>query len=110
MNCEDCPVPAEQCENQSICPVDEPEITSEDLAKEMNERHYSPATMRGKVTLVQNFYKDDTWDHEEVVTNYSGEGYLEDHPEGADRGGYVPYWERGDATAYYSSNEEWVAI
>ena len=76
------------------------------LAQRLNEARIWPNTERGKVTL---FKQDEEGDAtEEKVVGFDGEGYVDEHPEGSDRGGFVPYWESGGEKAYhYEPDGEW---
>jgi len=62
------------------------------LAEQLNKVNALPQANEGKITLV------DEGDNE---IEFEGHGYLDEHPEGADRGGYVPFWFQGDKTAMY---------
>lgn len=75
---------------------------AEMLAEELNRLEAWPDVNRGKVTLQDQ-------DGNPLIPEVEGEGYVDPHPEGSDRGGYVPYWERNGAQVYYDENGEgWV--
>jgi len=76
-------------------------MTNEELAEELNQKSAFPDVNKGKVQILGI---------DEKPIDCPGTGYVDAHPEGADRGGYVPYWECNGAKAYYSSNEEWASV
>ncbi len=63
------------------------------LAARLNEIGAQPEASEGKIYLI---------DEEGKNIEFDGHGYLDAHPEGADRGGYVPFWFQGDESALYS--------
>jgi len=65
------------------------------LADELNKLDAWPEVHRGKVTLQ---------DQNGNALNIEGEGYVDEHPEGSDRGGFVPYWERNGSVVHYDEN------
>ena len=42
------------------------------------------------------------------VLRVQGKGFLGAHPEGVDRGGYVPWWKDGGVEVYLYHDETWV--
>ena len=75
--------------------------TAEDLASTLSENIIIPIVKRSKVTLLA--LKENNKD-EKVKTQ--GKGYVDPHPEGADRG-FVPFWEINGIKAYFNG-EEWL--
>ena len=74
------------------------------LADELNQRELTPGTViEGKV---YGFFDSDDNDleFEESKTGVT-HGYLDEHPEGADRGGYCPWVFRDEESAFW--HEEW---
>jgi len=77
------------------------------LAQKLNADGVYPTSMgKGQVAL---FKDDDQGNEIDVTANYPDiELYIDEHPEGADRGGYVPWAEAGSDTAfYYGPDGEW---
>jgi uracil phosphoribosyltransferase len=65
-----------------------------------------PAVSKGVVTLM----REKETEQEEVVPLPDGaKAYVDSHPEGSDRGGYVPYVElaSGVSVYYYEGDGEW---
>ena len=69
------------------------------LHDELNELNAEPKTNKGEVTLE---------DQDGNPLEVEGKGYVDEHPEGSDRGGYVPYWERGEEQAFYEEEDGWL--
>lgn len=79
------------------------------FAELLNENELVPSCKRGKVTLQVVSPED-----EDAYVKASAEvlervgfksGYVEAHPEGSDRGGYVPtVYSRDEEVAYYDEN------
>jgi len=79
----------------------------------LNSKHASPEIQRGRIVAL-SFYDDRNYDepreptpeeYEFLGLNPDELGYIEPHPEGADRGGYVPTLTNG---CHYSEvNCEW---
>ena len=67
------------------------------LHDELNEIKPQIYPKQGKVLL-----KDDNGED----LDFEGEGYIDAHPEGADRGGYQSYWKRGDELAVFD-DQDW---
>lgn len=77
-------------------------LNSEELCELFNEHGVTPVVNKGKVTLE---WTDETFD-DSVFDNY--EGWVEEHPEGSDRGGYRPYVEvNGEGLAYNENGDGW---
>lgn len=71
------------------------------LRDELNKLEAWPEPNKGKVNLE---------DQDGKPLEVEGEGWLDAHPEGSDRGGYVPYWVRGEERAYYDeTGGEWLS-
>lgn len=69
-----------------------------DLAEFLNSNDVRPVCRKGQVTL------------EPLAPDELGitDGYLHEHPEGSDRGGYVPTVFTASGSAYYDENAgEW---
>ena len=64
-----------------------------------------PEVDKGKVTL----YRDTPEGEVEVPLPEGAKGYVDAHPEGSDRGGYVPWLEVPGASPvfYYEPTGEW---
>lgn len=82
------------------------------LAEELTSMELVPYCERGQVTLVKYDVNSRNYTNvpQEVIDRLGVvEGYIDEHPEGSDRGGYVPTVFAGDDAAYYDENEgEWV--
>ena len=70
------------------------------LCTTFNATNVFPRVSKGVVTL----YTDQGNQTKPYVCE--GKGYVDPHPEGADRGGYVPFWEV-DGVLVYHDGEEW---
>ena len=80
------------------------------LAQELNDREAQPETYRGKV--LRFFRYDEAGDEQEVVLPFEWTGWVDEHEEGADRGGWVPWVARvvdGEEEVAYLHYEEWVS-
>ncbi len=77
------------------------------LANRLNELGLEPHCKGGSVTLTHGYPYNPA--EEETVALGIVDGSVEAHPEGADRGGYVPYVYTEDEEAYYYDGEwqEW---
>jgi hypothetical protein len=87
-------------------------VTTREVCEWLDKHHFYPDLNEGKVT----HFIQDTWDSDggvnskEVslwsVANQLGfasvEGFLDEHPEGADRGGYVPWLRFSGSDSVYS--------
>jgi hypothetical protein len=62
-----------------------------------------PICKKGKITHLLR----DGEDSSDVDLPEGIEGYLESHPEGKDRGGYVPWLDSGKARIYFFDGE-WI--
>ena len=71
------------------------------LADELNNLGAEPFVNKGKTTLRDKDCND---------LDVEGEGYVDSHPEGEDRGGYVPYWNRNGIEVYWDENGEFWAM
>jgi len=70
------------------------------LHDELNKLEAWLKTNKGKVNLE---------DQDGKPLEVEGEGWVDEHPEGSDRGGFVPCWVRGAELAYYDEfGEEWM--
>jgi hypothetical protein len=69
------------------------------LADRLNELGCKPRCERGQVTLTHDPAQA------EVVAELDIDGYLDSHPEGAGRGGYVPYVFSEGESAFYCDIE-----
>jgi hypothetical protein len=77
------------------------------LAFLLNEMMVIPSVKKGVVTLISSL---DEQLLEQVVATQMGitKMYVDEHPEGSDRGGYVPYVEAsGEKAFYYEPAESW---
>lgn len=74
-----------------------------DLADRLNAKKVSPSIDKGKVVALI----DMNWVKYPLDSFKITDGYLEEHPEGADRGGYVAYVTDGTDGAYYDSDGVW---
>lgn len=74
------------------------------LADTLNTKGVWPKVNRSKVGLWA------TDDQDQIVEgSHEGEGYVDPHPEGEDRGGYVVYWECDGEIAHYDEHDgEWL--
>lgn len=63
-----------------------------------------PRVNKGVVTLIR---EDETGKEIEVPLPDGSTAYVDDHPEGSDRGGYVPFVEINGIQACYDSSGEW---
>jgi hypothetical protein len=65
-----------------------------------------PTTEKGRVTGLSRYHSGVL---EEVPLPAGAEGYVDAHPEGSDRGGYVPWLEVPGASPvfYYEPEGEW---
>ena len=83
-------------------------MTSRELAKKLNDdgRPFM-AVIGGGQVIGFTRYEGNEEDGEGEEISYSlaelgvDKGYLDEHPEGADRGGYCPFVFVGDAEAFY---------
>ena len=82
----------------------------------LNEHNFLPSCRKGQVTLVKTAYDAESCCWEECGTTQEDldkvgflEGYVEGHPEGSDRGGFVPtVYSKTGQTAYHDENAgEW---
>ncbi|RKZ86256.1 MAG: hypothetical protein DRQ39_05955 [Gammaproteobacteria bacterium] len=70
-----------------------------ELARQLTELGVRPETNQGQVVALVRSYREDGVSYEEPLdVEQLAElgvdpslGYVDDHPEGSDRGGYVPY-------------------
>lgn len=80
-----------------------------DLAKRLDDDRVFAVVSKSVVTLYR--YTDSEFNESESVdpTKYGITSlYMDDHPEGADRGGYVMYVETADGTrVFYRHEDEW---
>ena len=77
-----------------------------DLAEYLNSNEIMPDCAKGQVYLMNDKYVPLTDD--ELKSMGFVEGYVEAHPEGADRGGYVPTVHTANECAYFDENAgEW---
>ena len=73
---------------------------------------YVPSVDEGKVTLRFSFkdetdtYQDREPTPEELTDVGFHKGYVDEHPEGSDRGGYVPYVEHVETFQYTEDGKE----
>jgi hypothetical protein len=80
------------------------------LAEYLNSNDIVPECAKGRVSLVR---RDDSDEFiplalEELSSIGFIEDYVEEHPEGSDRGGYVPTIHTSDECAYYDESAgEW---
>lgn len=87
-------------------------MTSRELAEKLNDdgRPYQAVTKEGRVVGFTR-YEGDEEDGEGEEVSYSldelgvDKGWLDEHPEGADRGGYCPFVFVGEASAFF--HDEW---
>jgi hypothetical protein len=88
------------------------------LATLLNENHFVPVVQKGQVTLAKTAYDAESgcYDYDESETTQEDlekvgflEGWLEEHPEGSDRGGYVPtvFFKNGQSSYYHENAGEW---
>ena len=78
----------------------------------LNENNLLPTCRKGQVTLVRTEYDAESCCWEETQTSQEDldkvgflEGYVEEHPEGSDRGGFVPtVYSKDGQTAYHDEN------
>lgn len=81
-----------------------------DLAEYLNTNNMMPKCAKGRVSLVK-YTEDDEYiplTTDELRSIDFTEGYIEAHPEGVDRGGYVPTVHTANECAYYDENAgEW---
>ena len=63
------------------------------FAKKLNAGNFQPETSGGQVELAATDEdgQDRTFTDEELAETGYHHGYVDGHPEGADRGGYVPF-------------------
>jgi len=75
------------------------------FVKSLNDAGVYPMVCEGEVTLVK---EDDEGNEVEVALSEFNiiKGYVDEHPEGSDRGGFVP-WVRlnDDVEAYHMEND-----
>jgi hypothetical protein len=66
----------------------------------------TPETDKGRVFLVRD---SETAEEETVPLPEGCEGFVDEHPEGSDRGGYVPWVKlpSGAGVFYYEPSGEW---
>jgi hypothetical protein len=70
-----------------------------ELAKQLTELNVRPETSEGRVVVLTSRRREDGVDYEEALdaedfTRLGVDpslGYVDEHPEGSDRGGYVPF-------------------
>lgn len=66
-------------------------MKSEELARRLNELNVRLETAEGRVVRLYSGDEDLTEEQLVELGIDPSLGYLDDHPEGRDRGGYVPY-------------------
>lgn len=68
------------------------QTSSDKLATKLNEGGFTPETDEGAVTLVTEEDQSERPATEEELADLGfARGYVDAHPEGADRGGWVPF-------------------
>ena len=73
------------------------------LADTLNAKDVWPHVKRSKVSLWGRDPRGNV-----VKATHEGEGYVDPHPEGEDRGGYVVFWEvEGETALYDETKGEW---
>jgi len=85
-------------------------MTSKELVKKLNGdgdeiKPYIPVMREGQVV---SFFQCNDADEEVPFTLADlgvDKGWLDEHPEGEDRGGYVPFVFAGEAKAFFHSGE-----
>ncbi len=79
-------------------------MTEEELVEKL--KGLEPRVNKGRVTLWRD---SGTEEEQDVTAEFPGaELYLDEHPEGVDRGGYCPYVEYGGLKAVFGCVEgEW---
>lgn len=85
-------------------------MTSIELVKKLNGdgdelKPYIPVLEEGKVVSFIKFDDDDDEVPFTLADLDVDKGWLDEHPEGADRGGYVPFVFAGEAKAFFHSGE-----
>ena len=73
-------------------------MTQDELGAKLNELRISPETAKGKVVELSSYdrttHTSTPLENNELVAlglNPEDLGYVDEHPEGSDRGGYVPF-------------------
>jgi hypothetical protein len=87
----------------------EAEAERQPLANVLNRRGFRPDVSTGRVVALMT--EDDEKVDDSVLRilelDPANLGYLDAHPEGSDRGGYVPFVFRGEESAYWDEMELW---
>jgi len=70
----------------------------------------TPSVHKGVVTLTKEVARGEGWVEDQDVPLPEGcKGYVDEHPEGSDRGGYCPFVElpSGASVFYYEGDGTW---